>query len=228
MLGAVSSRRGSAARRASSLRTRNLLRQDSELELPVFDLVNRLPTLTPYVKDEVIHKKTPAGSFAPRRIVTTASDIYFCPEDSDEVLDDILLHEIVSVFQVRPLHQLMSSTVEKKKFSGSGSRKRMETEEEKRDRILQALSDPSKSRIPAVWKIDAVFAEYQRRLDGKLDAEEFAKACSCLHKLASDPHSDVFSGPPSIPPLNDAQLQGLSAISSISLRTHTIITVHHH
>ena len=225
MLGAVSSRRGSAVRRASSLRTRNVLRQDSEPELPVFDLVNRLPTLAPYVKDEVIHKKTSAGGFAPRRIVTTASHIFFCPEDSDEVLDDILLHEIESVFQVRPLHQLMS--VNMKKFSGSGTRKRMETEEEKRDRILQALSDPNKSRIPAVWKIDAVFAEHQRRLDGKLDAEEFAKACSCIHKLASDPHNDVFSGPPSIPDLNGTQLQGLLAISSFSLRTLTTITLHH-
>ena len=93
--------RREASRRASAASILpDFLRRESEPELPSFDFVKRLPALPPYAKDEVILKKTTAGGFAARRIVCIATHIFICPEDSDEVLDDILLHEIESVFQV--------------------------------------------------------------------------------------------------------------------------------
>ena len=117
-----SGRADNLARRLSSLYQDK--DAESGVHLHAHQWVSRLPepSSTPYVRDEVtcfyahgnrmkdkttdarprvcvqtILKKGQTGAFAKRRVVTTARHIFFCQKESDEILDDVLLHDIESV-----------------------------------------------------------------------------------------------------------------------------------
>lgn len=93
---------------------------------------------------QVILKKGVAEAFAPRRVVMTARHIFFCQEGCDEILDDILLHEVESVFQVRPLHQIMSND-KKGNFTSSAAS----------GRSISAILTQSQSMMGSFTSIDA-------------------------------------------------------------------------
>ena len=178
-----------------------------EEEDPV-NLTPTLPTDVKFVRDVKMQKKGAAGIYVLRRIVTTASHIYFCQVcartqretanstvqlrthaqdalalsssndvilfsqvDQDEIMDDICLHEIASIQQLRPIQ-----TVEGSGAAGAGQKIKRKSsaltvpvassDEAKSKRMLQRIQKAKAQRErrpstgnqdPIMDKIDSVF-----------------------------------------------------------------------
>ena len=187
-----------------------------EEEDPV-NLTPTLPTDVKFVRDVNMQKKGAAGIYVLRRIVTTASHIYFCQVcartqretanstvqsrtraqdalalspsndvilfsqvDQDEIMDDICLHEIASIQQLRPIQ-----TVEGSGAAGAGQKIKRKSsaltvpvassDEAKSKRMLQRIQRAKAQRErrpstgnqdPIMDKIDSVFDHVDINGDG--------------------------------------------------------------
>ena len=81
----------------------------------------RLPCESTAARDVLIDKKGYGGVYVQRRMVVTATHIFFCEVGSDKVIDEVALCDVVSVTQLRPVHQLASANSPHSPFSADSS-----------------------------------------------------------------------------------------------------------
>ena len=96
-------------------------RHDTLDSLTEIDWSARLPCESTAARDVLIDKKGYGGVYVQRRMVVTATHIFFCEVGSDKVIDEVALCDVVSVTQLRPVHQLASTSSPRSPFSAGSS-----------------------------------------------------------------------------------------------------------
>jgi len=154
------------------------------------ELRQRLPPVKTFMRDENIFKKGASGVYGIRRIVTTETNVYFCQTGRDDVLDEMLVHEIASVWKVKPVRDTTGETPRTQRDTQSKKVDEMDDKAAKLSRKAFAASSSqltgngsfngSKARNATLNKIDAAFKKFDKDHNGFLDFDEFKSAFAIM------------------------------------------------